>query len=80
MAYANDLVLLAKNKELNDMADKLRSFLSNRKPILREEKTKVMVFNRAKNCRKEKWFWEGKEFEEVTCFKYLGFTFNKDGN
>jgi len=43
-------------------------------------KSKIMVFNRRKKERKEVWKWRGKEIEEVQCFKYLGFTLNRDGN
>ncbi|OXU31213.1 hypothetical protein TSAR_007787, partial [Trichomalopsis sarcophagae] len=37
-------------------------------------------FNRGRNSKKEKWPWGGKEFEETQSFKYLGFTFNGEGN
>ena len=81
LAYADDLVLLAENREaLVDMLDTLKKFLKSRKMILSEEKTKVLVFNRGRRSKKERWIWEGKELEEVRCFKYLGFTFNREGN
>ena len=81
LAYADDIVLLAKNREaLNDMAAMMRKFLKDRRMILSVEKTKVLVFHRGRNCKKEKWWWEGKEIEEVKNFKYLGFTFNREGS
>ena len=81
LAYADDLVLLAENRvALNHMIGTLRSFSKNRKMILSEEKTNVLVFNRGRNSKKEKWVWEGKELEEVRTFKYLGFTFNRERN
>lgn len=81
LAYADDIVLLAENREaLLDMMGTLRKFLNNINMILSEEKTKVLVFNRGRNSKKEKWTWGGKELEETQSFKYLGFTFNRDGS
>lgn len=81
LAYVDDVVLLAFNREaMLDMLDTLRTFLKKRKLILSEEKTKILVFNRGKNCKIEKWKWEDKNLEEVNAFKYLGFTFNREGN
>ena len=74
LAYADDLVLLASNREaLNDMLGTLSRFLKKRSLILSEEKTKVLVFNMGKNSKKEKWFWNGNELEEVRSLKYLSF-------
>lgn len=81
LAYADDLVLVAKNREaLLDMMDTLRRFTKERKLILNTEKTKIMVFNKGGKEKKEKWRWEGKEIEEVQNFKYLGFNFNRKGD
>ncbi|OXU18573.1 hypothetical protein TSAR_007230 [Trichomalopsis sarcophagae] len=81
LAYADDIVMLTENREgLVDMCDSLKRLLRNRKLILSTEKTKVLVFNKGKNSKKEKWFWEDKVIEEVKSFKYLGFVFNRDGN
>ena len=47
--------MLAKNREaLLDMMETLRKFLKNRDLILSVEKTKVLVFNRSRNSKKEK--------------------------
>lgn len=61
LAYADDIVLLAKNKEaLEDMMQTLKRFLKDRKMILCTEKTKVVIFNKtvkweiAGNGRKKK--------------------------
>lgn len=81
LSYADDLIIMAKNrKALQDMVDTLKGFLKERKLILSQEKTKVIVFNRGRNSKKDKWFYDGKELEEVNLFKYLGFTFNKEGS
>ncbi|OXU21778.1 hypothetical protein TSAR_002994 [Trichomalopsis sarcophagae] len=81
LAYADDHILLSKNREaLIDMMNTLKKFVKGRELILSEEKTKVLVFYKGQNNKKKKWFWEGKEIEEVVNFKYLGFIFNKDGS
>ena len=54
LAYADDIVLLAENREaLIDMRDTLKTFLNNRKLILSAEKTKVLIFDNGKNSKKE---------------------------
>jgi len=81
LAYADDLVLLARNKEaFEDMLGTFRLFLKERKLELNVDKSKVMVFNRKKNERKEVWRWKGKDVEEVQSFKYLGFTLSREGD
>lgn len=81
LAYADDIILLAKNKEaMEDMMQTLKRFLKERDMILSAEKTKIMVFNKAGNKTKESWKWEKDKIEEVNEFKYLGFTFNRKGN
>lgn len=56
------------------------SFLKGRRLELNVEKTKVVVFNKQKNVRKEEWRWNRKRIEEVVSFKYLGFIFNRMRN
>lgn len=81
LAYADDLILLAKNREaMLQMLRILKIFLDSRGLILSEEKTKILVFNRGRRSKKERWWWEGNELEEVKVFKYLGFIFNSEGN
>lgn len=58
----------------------LRIFLQERGLELNVAKTKVLVFNKEENAKKEKWQWKGKNIEEVETFKYLGFVFNRKGN
>ena len=56
LAYADDIMLVARNKEaLEDMMDTMRKFFNARKLILSTEKTKVLVFNKQGNSKKEKW-------------------------
>jgi len=56
LAYADDIVLLAKNKEtLENMMCTLGKFLKNRRLEVNAEKSKILVFNRRENERKERW-------------------------
>ena len=81
LAYADDMVLLAKNRVgLMDMMDTLRRFLKEKGLELNIDKTKVMIFNRNGKEKIGKWLWEGRELEEVSSFKYLGFVFNRKGD
>ena len=77
LAYADDMVLLAEGREtLLDMMDSMKRFFRKRELILSTEKTKVLVFGRNGNEKKQEWTWEGKRVKE---FKYLGFTFERNG-
>jgi len=81
LAYADDIVLLAKNKEaLEEMIGTFRKFLKNRNLELNVGKSKILVFNRGNNEKKERWKWRGERIEEVQTFKYLGFMFNRKEN
>jgi hypothetical protein len=81
LAYADDLVLLAKNREaMLDMMRTLEGFLRERNLKLNSEKSKMMVFNKERRKKKMKWEWGRKEIEEVQIFKYLGFNFNRRGD
>lgn len=81
LAYADDIVLLVENREaLLDMCGSMKKFINERKLILSAEKTKVLVFNKGGNMKKEKWKQGKEEIEEVKVFKYLGFVFNCAGN
>lgn len=76
LAYADDMVLLVKNREaLLGMMEAFKSFCKDRGLILNTEKTKLLIFNKKE---KEAWRWGGREIEEVKCFKYLGFVFNRN--
>lgn len=55
LAYADDVVLLAKNKEaLEDMKYILKRFLNDREMILSADKSKLVIFNRVSSKKKEK--------------------------
>lgn len=81
LAYADDMVLLAKNKvALEDMMDTLKRFLKDRKLEICVEKTKIGIFNSKGRGEREVLKWKKKKLEEVRSFKYLGFVFNRNGN
>lgn len=81
LAYADDMVLLAKNREaLLGMMEAFKSFCKDRGLILNTEKTKLLIFNKKGRDRREVWRWRGREIEEVKCFNYLGFVFNRNGD
>jgi len=81
LAYADDIVLLARNKEaLEDMMGTFSNFLRTRKLELSVEKSKVLIFGKGSREKRVKLKWRGKDIEEVKEFKYLGFMFNNKGN
>lgn len=72
LVYADDIILVANNKEaMLDMMGIFKKFLKDKK--LCTDKSKILVFNKRKKEKKEKWIWGGKVIEEVQDFKYLGF-------
>ncbi len=81
LQYADDIVLLAKTgKEIREMMKTLQTFLRRRELQMNVEKTKMMVFRKAVGrSKKEVWQWEEKTIEEVATFKYLGYTFQRNG-
>lgn len=81
MAYANDIVLLANNREaMQDMMSTFRRFLAERKLELCATKTKMLVSGRKGKEKKEVWKWGKESIEEVQEFKYLGFTLSRRGD
>ena len=77
-------MLLAKNRiALTDMMDTIRKFLKDRKLKLCAEKTKIIVFNKHGNKKKETWMHGNGRVERLRRynvppnFKYLDFIFNR---
>jgi len=55
LAYADDLVLLAMNKEaMQDMMLSFKEFLKDRNLELNREKSKMLIFNKRSRDMKEK--------------------------
>lgn len=76
LTYADDTVLVTRNREALIDMDILRRFLKKRKLELCMKNAKIMVFNKKKKD-KEIWKWGDKFIEKVQTFRYLRFMFNK---
>lgn len=72
LAYADDIVLVANNKDaLLDMIDTFKKFLKDMKLELCTEKSKLLVFNRKRKERKEKWLWGEKKLRRYKSLNIL---------
>ncbi|CAB0038897.1 unnamed protein product [Trichogramma brassicae] len=81
LAYADDIVILSKNREaMKDMLQSTQRFFKERQLELSEEKTKILIFNKRRNQKEEKWQWKEGYLEEVREFEYLGMMLNAEGN
>lgn len=81
LAYADDVVLLAKDEEgMKGMMGKLEKYLDKKKLEVNTEKTKVMRCKRGGGRKKGvNWRWKGNMIEEVNSYKYLGYTVTANG-
>jgi len=81
LAYADDLVLLAKNEEsMKETMRRLERYLRNKNLQLNAEKSKMLCFRKGgERRRRVKWKWKRKRIEEVSEFKYLGYVLKKNG-
>lgn len=82
LSYADDMVLLAKRpKELREMINRYNRYLTRKELNLNADKSKVMIFKRGRGKKKEeRWKWSKEPLEQVKELKYLGFTFQSNGN
>ena len=85
LLYADDLVLLAKNREdLQSQLDTLDKFSKSLKMEVNLDKTKVMLIqkqkSRAKSKRNKPWKIGYKELKECTSYKYLGVTLKSNAS
>lgn len=81
LAYADDVVVMAKNEEeMQSMIRRLEKYFERKKLEVNVGKTKVMRFRKGggRNTTVD-WRWRGKKIEEVKEFKYLGYVFKKNG-
>jgi len=82
LAYADDLILLAKNEEsMKEIMRRLERYLRDNNLQLNTEKSKMLCFRKGggKIRRRIKWMWKRKVIEEVSEFKYLGYALNENG-
>jgi len=79
LGYADDLVILAEEEEvMRWLMKRLETYLDRKGLVLNTEKMKVIRFGRGRGRRKRiKWWWKGKEIEEVKEVGYLGYRFRK---
>jgi len=81
LAYADDLVLLAKNKKsMKEIMRRLERYLRDKNLQLNEKKSKMLCFRKRRGKkRRVKWMWKRKRIGEVSEFKYLGYVLKKNG-
>lgn len=81
LAFADDLALLARNRaEMKEIIMRFERYVDRKKLEVNVQKSKIMVFKKGRRKKKkEDLFWKGEIIEEVEEFKYLGFTFKRNG-
>ncbi|XP_043583164.1 uncharacterized protein LOC122567995, partial [Bombus pyrosoma] len=82
LTYADDIVLTAdREEELKEMLRKFKKFLKEAELELSTEKTKIVVFEKRRNKRRQrKWNWGEQELEEVEEIRYLEYILQKNGS
>ncbi|XP_033177358.1 uncharacterized protein LOC117151815 [Bombus impatiens] len=80
LTYANNIVLVAdREEELKEMWQRLKKFLKEADIELSTEKTKIVVFEKRRNKRRQrKWKWGEQELEEVDEIRYPGYILQKN--
>lgn len=81
LAYADDIVLLAEEKErMRCMVRTMEEYLRKKGMELNVGKSKIVRFKKGGDRQKVmEWWWREEKIKEVKEFKYLGFTFQKNG-
>lgn len=79
--YAYDIVILAKSEqELKGMMRRLKKYIERKGLILSTQKSKVMIFEKARGrAGKREWKWDEENIEEVKEMRYLGYILQKNG-
>lgn len=82
LLYADDLVIVAITKEeMESLIKRMEKYLSKKEMTLSTQKSKIVRFSKSRGREpKEEWYWKGERLEKVKTFKYLGYTFQKNGN
>lgn len=67
MAFADDLMELAENKEtMRSVIERLERYLDRKRLEVNTEKTKIMKFRKGDGKEEESdWRWKGRAIEEV---------------
>jgi len=77
LAYADDLAILAETeKEMKKVTKYLEKYFKRKELEVNAEKSKMMVCSKGMSRTKREWKWKDQDIEEVSEFKYLGYTFN----
>lgn len=81
LMYADDIVLLTEDEgSIKSMLGRFEEYLDRKDLELNAGKTKVMRFRKGGGrMSRTKWWWKGKEIEEVKEYKYLGYRFQRNG-
>ena len=81
LLWADDIVLLSLSKSgLQQQIDKLEIFAESNNLIVNSNKTKCMCFNKRGILIKNYFTYKSDMFEDVHCYKYLGFIVSCNGN
>lgn len=80
LAYADDIVLLAKEKEsMRNMMRMLEGYIREKGLEVNVEKLKILRFRKKSGRAREVGWWKREKIDEVKSFKYLGFIFQRNG-
>ncbi|XP_043583307.1 uncharacterized protein LOC122568058 isoform X2 [Bombus pyrosoma] len=82
LTYTDDIVLMADREEqLKEMLRKFKKFLKEAELELSTEKTKIVVFEKRRNKRRQRrWNWAEQKLEKVEEIRYLGYILQKNGS
>lgn len=81
LAYADDLVILAREKGgMKFMMKELGEYLWEKGLEVNQEKSKIIRFGkRVKSGKEGEWKWGERIIKEVRKYRYLGFIFQRNG-
>lgn len=80
LAYADDLVIMAKSEEeIKEMLKRMEKYLKRKKLYVNIKKSKMICFRSEGGRKRTEWKWEGQNIEEVKEFKYLGYVVKENG-
>jgi len=82
LGYADDIIIMTEEEEgMRWLLRKLERYLDRKGLMLNVEKTKIIKFGKGRRGgRKGKWWWKGREIEEVKEVVYLGYKIRRNGN
>ncbi|KAL6268041.1 hypothetical protein P5V15_001123 [Pogonomyrmex californicus] len=80
LAYVDDLVLLAEEEEeMRAMVARLERYIREKGLTINVGKSKMLRFGKGEGRRRRiRWYWEGREVEEILNIWDMGFREMKD--